>query len=529
MSIPAVNVAYLWQAVVNPRRGTKYVWGGSFNKSDPAIGTDCSGAVSACLGALADGANMTYARQFWTGTFMGAQPGSTGPYGGVSETADLACVASPKDAPADAAMIIAIAQTAQADTSHMICQVGGVTIECGGSSNNFHTSLSDPSCSKITDPMFNQWFYLPGPTVDEPTSLFGVDISNVNDNSSNTVNLTEIVAEGFSWIEAKVSQGSGFRDADWPRTRNYCTTNEIPLIGYHYLDSSDPVAQAQNCLTWLGDKTIPVMIDMEAGSGPITNAIAFASAITSLGGTVKFTYLPRWYWQQIGEPRITLPNVISSAYPGGAGYASSIYQSAGGATGTGWTPYGGQQPVIWQFTDQAAVAGLTLDADAYQGTVAGLNDMIDTTTRAPQTPAAPALPPAPSVLSIVTDIDTQLRGPGLKGWPQLGADDAGNDLTLVDAVAAIKTILEQKGAPVTDHLEETAAPRRALLSGNAGFFGALATFLGSLAANTASGDASATSAWAYVAGALGATVTAVAAYLSAHPAPKGLLGKLIRK
>ncbi|WP_063832041.1 M15 family metallopeptidase [Nocardia otitidiscaviarum] len=36
------------------------------------------------------------------------------------------------------------------------------------------------------------------------------------------------------------------------------------------------------------------------------------------------------------------------------------------------------------------------------------------------------------------DIQTQLRGPGLKGWPQLGKNSAGQNLTLVDAVAALR-------------------------------------------------------------------------------------------
>ena len=39
------------------------------------------------------------------------------------------------------------------------------------------------------------------------------------------------------------------------------------------------------------------------------------------------------------------------------------------------------------------------------------------------------------LLAAVLDIQTQLRGPGNHGWPQLGENAQGQDLTLVDAVA----------------------------------------------------------------------------------------------
>ena len=43
-----------------------------------------------------------------------------------------------------------------------------------------------------------------------------------------------------------------------------------------------------------------------------------------------------------------------------------------------------------------------------------------------------------AIASVASDIQLQLRGPGLQGWPQLGNDSEGRHLTLVDAVAKIK-------------------------------------------------------------------------------------------
>lgn len=58
------------------------------------------------------------------------------------------------------------------------------------------------------------------------------------------------------------------------------------------------------------------------------------------------------------------------------------------------------------------------------------------------------------ILALVRDTKTQLRGPADAGWPQLGQNDKGQNLTLVDAVAAVRrdiaalanrvTLLEQR-------------------------------------------------------------------------------------
>ena len=216
---------------------------------------------------------------------------------------------------------------------------------------------------------------MPGEVI--PITLYGVDISNVNDGSTNRMNLAEIVAEGFSFIEAKVSQGSDFQDADWPRTRDFCQSNGITLVGYHYLDQTNPVTQASNCLNWLGDKSIPLMLDVENGGGNYANLVAVLNAIESQGGHVALTYLPQWYWSQEGKPNIAqLPGLVSSAYPGGTGTAAGIYTTHGGDSGSGWNGYGGGTPVIWQFTDQAQVAGTYLDADAYRGTLTQLRQLL---------------------------------------------------------------------------------------------------------------------------------------------------------
>lgn len=397
--ILAANVEYMWNNVVLPRLGASpYAWGGSFSATDPSVGTDCSGAVSAALGALVSGPAMPWVRQFWTGTFSGVPVGATGPFGGILETSQLVCIAHPTDAPPDAAMIIAVLQDPNPANAHMICRVQGIDIEMGGNEVapsgqqlDYHTSLTNPNCNSVMDTsVFNQWFYLPGldpatpppPTETVPKSvLFGVDISNNNFGGPSSPGLgaipgfvAEVVKEGFSWIESKVSEGSTFADPTWTTVYRACTDNDILVVGYHYIDTSDPTRQAQNCQAALNGANVPIMLDWETNGGDFNTYEAVWHAFTAAGLNVRLEYIPHWYWQAQGSPDLSMvTGMVSSSWVNGSGFAFDLYP---GDSWAGWNGYGNSAPVILQFTNQAQVAGTTLDADAFRGTLDDLKSLL---------------------------------------------------------------------------------------------------------------------------------------------------------
>lgn len=172
--IPSSNISFMWDVVVNPRVGSTYVFGGTLSPNNTSAGTDCSGAVGAVIEALTYGPSMSWARPFWTGTFAGLQPGQTGDLG-------LVCVASLSDVPSDAACIVAILQTPDPSTSHMVCQApapgstsavtNGIAIEDGGPNAGLTVGAKATS---VANSEFNQILYLPGPIV---TTVNGVDYS----------------------------------------------------------------------------------------------------------------------------------------------------------------------------------------------------------------------------------------------------------------------------------------------------------------------------------------------------------------
>jgi lysozyme len=162
------------------------------------------------------------------------------------------------------------------------------------------------------------------------------------------------------------------------------------------------------------------MLDFEAGSGDLDNFWAVADAITAAGAHVALSYIPRWYWQEIGSPDLTgVPGLVASDYVDGSGYASVLYP---GDNSDLWAGYGGVDPVILQFTDSAEVAGQTVDADAYIGTADELQQLLTT-----------GYEMTPEQAQQLQQIWIQLLGPTGQGWPQIGGR---TDTDLVAAIAA---------------------------------------------------------------------------------------------
>ncbi|MFI6368935.1 C39 family peptidase [Nocardia sp. NPDC050630] len=208
-----------------------------------------------------------------------------------------------------------------------------------------------------------------------PAALtFGVDISN----HQGGLDLSAVAAEGFEFVIAKVSEGDYFRDPEWPRFRDETLAAGKILVGYHYVRADcDIEGQAELFVEHLGDPGIVGMLDHEANSGGVDVLRALHEAIERRGIHIGLTYLPRWYWDQIGRPDLSgLPPLMSSHYgpqPGRAGYASAIYP---GHDDIGWAPYGGVPVAIFQFSERGLVAGRSIDVDAFQGTPDQLRNLL---------------------------------------------------------------------------------------------------------------------------------------------------------
>ena len=93
-------------------------------------------------------------------------------------------------------------------------------------------------------------------------TLYGIDVASYQAG----LNLAEVKAESFDFIIAKASL--------------------LILVAYHYVTLDAAAAQADNLVGALGDTSIPVMLDFEAGCGDLDNFWVVANAITAAGAHV---------------------------------------------------------------------------------------------------------------------------------------------------------------------------------------------------------------------------------------------------
>jgi hypothetical protein len=200
-------------------------------------------------------------------------------------------------------------------------------------------------------------------------TLFYPDCSNNNWSSTQDALdfLEQLMPQGFSGMCHKVSEGNYYEDPYWPIVRHWCQHNNVPLIGYHYVTTDDPASQAH---TWQGNNGgTRAMLDWEDNGGDLANLTSVVDAFNAAGVTVQLGYYPHWYWSQEGEGNLShlARALVSSGYPDGSGYASTIYANSGGNSGEGWAAYGGATPAAWQFTNSADITGFTVDCNAYRG------------------------------------------------------------------------------------------------------------------------------------------------------------------
>lgn len=264
-------------------------------------------------------------------------------------------------------------------------------------------------------------------------TIFGIDISN---NNGPNIDLAQVKAEGFDFVFAKVSEGSYFVDSTWPGYCDAALANGLLVAGYHYVRGDcDIDAQADLFVANLG-AGVPAMFDFEANSGDMSTFWALCNAINARGVPLRLSYIPHWYAQQIGSPDLSqVPGLIQSSYVAGTGYAADLYP---GDTSPFWDGFDGKNVDILQFTDAAQVAGYTVDANAFRGSVADLSRLLGS-DQATTSGALMALTDAQQadLYQKVQDIWGQLLGPNGHGWPQLGTNAQGQNLTLVDAVAKV--------------------------------------------------------------------------------------------
>ena len=174
---------------------------------------------------------------------------------------------------------------------------------------------------------------------------------------------TPVSLTGAPAVVAKCTQGTSYLDPWYDRFRRQAAALKIPFSGYHWFDTTDPAAQAR--WYFANAAGAPCMWDAEAPGAEVGRIVAASAALKALGGHAWGVYLPHWWWQgHIGSPD------LRPLQQAGLVLVSSDYRTT--PPGTGWQPYGGVTPTVWQYTDAQLFNGQRCDFNRFDGTVAQL-------------------------------------------------------------------------------------------------------------------------------------------------------------
>lgn len=243
--------------------------------------------------------------------------------------------------------------------------------------------------------------------------LFYVDISQYQPG----ISIPNIKAAGYAGLVARIGAGAqnlsdgtkyvslidpywaGFRDTAKPLYGNR-------FAGYWMVGNNEtPANQATRCAAAIGDKSIPVMLDTEDGSGSWTNILAVLAAFQGAGLKVTMLYMSAGFAAQCGATNIDAtglalirPRYYISTYS----TPRSLYLQMPADT---WNGYNGGTVDAVQFTENGnlGIGGWSkgVDVDAFRGTVDQLAGMfqgtpvvVQPTLTVPPGSSPPIFPPA---------------------------------------------------------------------------------------------------------------------------------------
>ncbi len=199
--------------------------------------------------------------------------------------------------------------------------------------------------------------------------VFGLDISHHQDLG---LDLARCKREGISFVFIKATEGNTFVDSEFAANLAEARRAGLLVAAYHYVRASVGAALQVAWIQRHVPKDVPVILDVEANSGHIALTRDLVTRLKAAGYRVPLLYLPRWYWQQIGQPSLVgLPPLWSSRYPDNV--VGTIADEWDDVPAHYWNGYGGLDVAVLQFTSSARIAGhAPLDANAYRGTTAQL-------------------------------------------------------------------------------------------------------------------------------------------------------------
>lgn len=199
---------------------------------------------------------------------------------------------------------------------------------------------------------------------------FGLDISHHQDIA---LNLAQCRRDGCEFVFLKATEGATFTDSEFAANLAEARAAGMLVAAYVYQRAGVTAAAHVERVKAVVPRDVPVIPDVEAGSGSLALTRDLVNGLRAAGYRVPLLYLPLWYWRDhLGSPSLGgLPPLWSSRYPDNV--VGTIAEEWADVPAHYWNGYGGLPVAVLQFTSSSRIAGhQPLDANAFRGTRAEL-------------------------------------------------------------------------------------------------------------------------------------------------------------
>jgi lysozyme len=200
-----------------------------------------------------------------------------------------------------------------------------------------------------------------------------IDLSHHN----GAIDWPAVAGAGIALVFVKATQGLRFVDPTFERNRAGAAQAGLSVIPYHFIDGSDPEAQAAHFIA-IADLAAgqPAMIDWETAT-PIATVTTLGGAIAEHTGRAPVAYYG-FAQLPIADPTLSAWPLMLPAYPRGSrcgDYRSLVARAPRLPPGRSPNWNAGQRPYDFhQYTPAGRVAGIAgpVDRSIWVGTAAEL-------------------------------------------------------------------------------------------------------------------------------------------------------------
>jgi lysozyme len=206
------------------------------------------------------------------------------------------------------------------------------------------------------------------------------DVLDLN-NHKPGVDLNAFKEQGWAGLGLKATEGDYFTDGLFAGYLDRARALDWPVFAYHWQIRDIPVSQQVSLVRRVVPTDCPLALDVEryqangvvVHSGGAAVSRDLVHGLQDAGYLVRFTYMPYWYYTEMGSPDLSgVPDLWGSSY--GANRSGGRRDNLDTVSPAAFNGYGNVDMRMLQYTSTGQPGNL--DFNVYKGTAAQFRDYL---------------------------------------------------------------------------------------------------------------------------------------------------------